>query len=96
MKQARLVVLLAAVLASAASVHADVAVMGLAPAQRPEGAPWIDHVNHTGDWYSHALRGVDQPYPHSLRFLEDQGNWHTPFNRPGMTGRYDIRGWYQQ
>ena len=28
-------------------------------------------------------------------FLEDQGNWYTPFNHPGMTGRYDIRGWHR-
>jgi hypothetical protein len=38
---------------------------------------------------------VSQPYPASLRFLEDQGNWYTPFNRPGMLPPYDIRGWHR-
>ena len=47
---------------------------------------------------SHRPQGapVIQPYPYSLQFLEDQGNWHTPFTHPGMHGRYDIRGWYRQ
>ncbi len=47
-----------------------------------------------GDWYREALTGVERPYPYSLKFLEDQGAWYTPFNRPGMTGRYDIRHWH--
>lgn len=41
-----------------------------------------------------ALTGVEPPYPASLRFLEDQGAWHTPFIHPGMTGPYDIRRWH--
>jgi hypothetical protein len=49
----------------------------------------------TPAWYAQALTGISQPFPYSLRFLEDQGNWYTPFNRPGMPGRYDIRGWHQ-
>ena len=68
---------------------------GTTPSQRPAGAPTITTVNHDGAWYRHALTGVVPPYPASLRFLEDQGNWHTPFNRPGATGPYDIRGWYR-
>ena len=70
-------------------------VAGVNPAQRPDGAPVITSVDHDGQWYQNALTGVQQPYPSSLRFLEDQGNWHTPFNRPGMPGRYDVRGWYR-
>jgi hypothetical protein len=85
--------LLAMVSASGAG---DLQIAGTQPSQRPQGAPRIITVDHPGAWYTSALHGVTRPYPHSLRFLEDQGNWHTPFNRPGMTGRYDIRGWHQK
>jgi hypothetical protein len=70
-------------------------IAGTDPSERPLGAPVIQSVEKTPDWYSEALTGVSKPYPNSLHFLEDQGNWYTPFNRPGMPGRYDIRGWYQ-
>jgi hypothetical protein len=55
----------------------------------------IREVRKPQGWYTRALTGISQPYPSSLRFLEDQGNWYTPFNHPGMQGRYDIRGWYR-
>ena len=74
----------------------DLRIAGTQPSERPAGAPQITTVDHPGTWYTQALQGVSKPYPWSLRFLEDQGNWHTPFNRPGMTGRYDIRGWHQR
>jgi hypothetical protein len=77
-------------------VAADHPIAGTSPSQRPAGAPQITTVDHPGSWYTAALHGVSRPYPYSLRFLEDQGNWHIPFNRPGMPGRYDIRGWHQQ
>ena len=70
-------------------------IAGTNPSQRPQGAPKIEEVIKPEGWYSRALTGISQPYPSSLRFLEDQGNWYTPFNRPGMPGRYDIRGWYR-
>jgi len=70
-------------------------IAGVNPSQRPSEAPVIGEVQRDGQWYQHALQGVSQPYPSSLKFLEDQGNWHTPFNRPGMPGRYDLRGWYR-
>ena len=69
-------------------------VAGLTPAQRPAGAPVITQFRKDGAWYSHALQGVSRPYPSSLGFLENQGAWHTPFNRPGMPPPYDLRGWY--
>lgn len=69
-------------------------VAGLRPSQRPAGAPVIHEMQKEGQWYREALTGVLPPYPYSLKFLEDQGAWSTPFNRPGMTGRYDIRGWH--
>ena len=69
---------------------------GVDPSQRPQGAPTITEVVRGPDWYKRALTGVSQPYPYSLRFLEDQGNWSTPFIHPGMPGRYDLRGWFSQ
>ena len=71
-------------------------IAGIRPSQRPQGAPVIKTVQRTPDWYRHALTGVSRPYPYSLQFLENQGNWYTPFNHPGMHGRYDIRGWHSQ
>jgi hypothetical protein len=41
-----------------------------------------------------ALHGVSSPFPESLKFLNDQGRWFTPFTHPGMTGPYDLRGWH--
>lgn len=78
----------------AVPVLADYPVAGLKPDQRPEGAPVIQDVDKDYGWYDGALTGVSKPYPSSLRFLEDQGNWYTPFNRPGMTVPYDIRNWH--
>ena len=75
---------------------AEFPIAGVHPYQRPAGAPVIQEVHRDGSWYALALTGVSQPYPHSLRFLEDQGNWYTPFDHPGMRGRYDLRGWHQQ
>ncbi|NIO43855.1 MAG: hypothetical protein GTO41_29130 [Burkholderiales bacterium] len=73
----------------------DYPIAGLTPWERPAGAPVITQVDHGSAWFRRALTGISRPYPSSLRFLDDQGNWHTPFNNPGATGRYDIRGWYQ-
>jgi hypothetical protein len=70
-------------------------VAGTEPAKRPLGAAVIQSVQKDASWYARALTGISQPYPDSLRFLEDQGNWYTPFDRPGMTGRYDLRGWHE-
>lgn len=70
-------------------------VAGVEPSRRPDGAPKQTVVVKDAAWYRHALTGISQPYPASLRFLEDQGNWYSPFLRPGMTGPYDIRNWHQ-
>ena len=71
-------------------------VAGVKPDQRPEGAPIIKEFAKDGVWYANALYGVSSPYPASLHFLENQGGWYTPFNKPGMTGPYDIRGWHKK
>jgi hypothetical protein len=84
-----------AVAPAAAAAGTGFPIAGMTPWQRPAGAPVISQVVRTPAWYEQALTGISQPFPYSLRFLEDQGNWYTPFNRPGMPGRYDIRGWHQ-
>jgi hypothetical protein len=75
---------------------AEYPMAGVDPSQRPQGAPSLSEVIKGPDWYRRALTGISRPYPASLRFLEDQGNWSTPFINPGMPGRYDLRGWYSQ
>ena len=80
--------------AISAAENASAPIAGTAPSVRPAGAPVISEFAKPEGWYSQALHGVERPYPYSLRFLEDQGAWHTPFNRPGMPGPYDLRGWY--
>jgi hypothetical protein len=92
--------LFAAAVAVGGNLFAEAAsaypIAGTQPSQRPVGAPVIHEVQKPEGWYTRALTGVSKPYPYSLKFLEDQGNWYTPFNRPGMPGYYDIRGWYSQ
>lgn len=80
---------------AALSVSADYPIAGIEPSQRPLNAPVIEWVRHDESWYRYALTGIQPPYPRSLYFLDNQGDWYTPFNRPGMTGRYDIRGWHR-
>lgn len=74
----------------------DQRVAGVQPDQRPAGAPAIERVIKGDAWYARALTGIERPYPYSLRFLEDQGNWYTPFSRRGISGPYDMRGWHQE
>ncbi|MBW9267336.1 MAG: hypothetical protein AB2540_16315 [Candidatus Thiodiazotropha endolucinida] len=74
---------------------ADYPIAGVEPSKRPVDAPVIEWVMRDKVWYQSSLTGVQQPYPKSLYFLDNQGNWHTPFNQPGMKGRYDIRQWHQ-
>lgn len=69
-------------------------IAGTAPSQRPAGAPTIKEMKKDKAWYDKAVTGVSRPFPWSLKFLESQGNWYTPFTRAGMVGRYDLRGWH--
>ena len=73
----------------------DYPIAGETPLQRPEGAPVIEWVQHDHEWYQKGLTGITLPYPRSLYFMDNQGNWYTPFTRPGMTGPYDLRGWHE-
>jgi len=65
-------------------------VAGLRPDQRPAGAPVVERFEQSEAWKAQALKGVGEPRT-GVGFLNDQGAWYTPFNRPNMPGRYDIR-----
>lgn len=83
------IVLCAVLAASGQAAGQDIA--GLSPSVRPPSAPVLTEYPKNKAWYDQALLGVEQPYPASLRFLEDQGAWFSPFIHPGMNGPYDIR-----
>jgi len=87
-------VLALGLLASPASGEEPTVIGGLTPSVRPAGFPAIRGIHNGVNWYRSALTGVSEPYPRSLGFLDNQGEWHTPFNRPGMPGVYDLRGWH--
>ena len=73
---------------------ADSYISGTSPSERPSGAPHVTTVTRDDSFFDSALHGVQKPYPSSLMFLKDQGNWFTPFTHPGMEGRYDLRSWH--
>ncbi len=77
-----------------ASSASDYPIAGSTPWQRPDGAPVIEWVKHERPWFEKAVTGITPPYPPSLNFLDNQGDWYTPFIYRGMTGPYDIRGWH--
>lgn len=74
------------------TAHAEGFIAGTTPDRRPEGAPKIEKFEKSPQWYEAATAGISKPLPPSLKFLENQGAWYTPFIRPGMTKPYDIRG----
>lgn len=65
---------------------------GSEPDRRPQTAPRI--VAPPPQDRRIVLHGIAEPIPASLKFLDDQGSWYTPFAHPGMTGLYDLRGWH--
>ena len=75
-------------------------IAGVNPEKRPEGAPIVTKAakdvpsKYSKIWYKVALYGINAPYSKSLFFLEDQGNWYSPFILPGMVDKYDIRGFH--
>lgn len=76
-------------LAAAAWAQAG-GVAGLQPAQRPVAAPLVERFEQSEAWKAQALKGIGEPRS-GVAFLKDQGAWYTPFNRPNLPGRYDIR-----
>ncbi len=92
---ASLLVLTAALaVASGPAASQQPFVAGVEPSKRPAGAPVIEEFAKDDGWYALARKGVQEPYPESLRFLEDQGAWYTPFNHPGAPHPYDLRNWH--
>ena len=77
-------------LLTAAVVAENAPIAGLQPQARPLGAPLIQTFEPGPAWRAQALRGIGEP-PSGLNFLQDQGAWYTPFNRPNLLGKYDIR-----
>lgn len=76
-----------------AALAQSVEVAGLQPDRRPAGAPAIERFEPGEAWKSKATKGIGEPQ-NGIGFLKDQGAWYTPFDRPNLTGRYDIRGLY--
>ena len=71
-------------------------IAGVEPGKHRTDIPPITKVTHDAAWKKQALHGISQPVPqHVQNFLKDQGNWFSPFVRPGMHGRYDIRHWHK-
>ncbi len=70
-------------------------VAGANPNRRPVGAPTVLNVDKNPLWIKKAFFGIEPPAPISvMAMLNSQGAWFTPFNRAGMTGPYDMRGWH--
>lgn len=92
----QLSLIISAIFVAGAATAQDAApfIAGTAPSQRPDAAV-ITQVDHGPEWFEQALTGVSEPYPESLHWLDDQGEWFNPFIHPGMTGPYDIRGWHK-
>lgn len=88
------VVLAAVCLPASAPGAGEPGITGLVPHERPAGAPILGQFSPEIGWRARALHGVTEPLPPTLRFLDSQGAWYTPFARPGMPGRYDLRGWH--
>jgi hypothetical protein len=80
--------------AAAVAAAEPLFIAGTEPGVRPPWAPRITVFQKNEEWYRRALTRISPPYPPSLRFLEDQGAWYTPFTHPGMTAPYDIRHWH--
>ena len=80
--------------ANPAVADSTVSVAGLAPFERPEGAPALGEFQQTAEWRAKSLRGISEPLPPSLKFIDSQGAWYTPFDHPGMLGPYDLREWH--
>lgn len=70
----------------------DYPVAGLQPHSRPTGAPVIKEVVKNQIIVNKELWGIEPPLPPNIaNFLSNQGNWFTPFSRPGMLSPYDLR-----
>lgn len=67
-------------------------VAGLQPDRRPVSAPSVAATPVDEALKLQRLQGIDKPWPGNLETIAAQGNWYSPLFRPGMPGRYDLRG----
>jgi len=101
MKNIQLIPLLSVLLCCGFSSQAyadDISfIAGEKPYERPANAPTIVDTGEkkAKEWYETAVTGITEPYPYSFSFLDNQGNWYTPFIHPGMLDGYDIRNWHK-
>lgn len=68
---------------------------GLRSDQRPVGAPVIERFEQSDAWRAKALTGIGEPQT-GVGFSRIRGAQSTPFNRPNLPGRYDIRRMHEQ
>lgn len=87
-------VVLSVALCSGAGAETPPFIAGLHPSERPANAPVIAEQVPDGTRTAWAARGLGEPLT-GVGFLKDQGPWYTPFDRPNMMGRYDLRGLHQ-
>lgn len=85
------IVLTGLLIGSTAVLADDGFVAGLKPDERPAGAPVISTFQPTEARQAMALKGIAEPR-NGVGFVKDQGAWYTPFDRPNLPDRYDIRG----
>ena len=71
-------------------------VAGLAPDQRPEAAPVLAPLAVDAALQQQRLAGITTPWPGQVARIAEQGRWYSPMFRPGMPGRYDLRGLHGQ
>lgn len=70
-------------------------VAGLAPYERPQGAPILVKAPAASIRAKESLHGIVEPVPATITlFLKDQGAWYTPFSWPGAAPPYDLRAWH--
>lgn len=71
-------------------------VAGLVPDQRPGAAPVQAPLIADLALQQQRLAGITTPWPGQVARIAEQGRWYSPMFRPGMPGRYDLRGLHGQ
>ncbi|MCX7945619.1 MAG: hypothetical protein N2557_01405 [Hydrogenophilus sp.] len=75
--------------------NAPAFIGGTQPDRRPLNAPIQTQPLTEQKRERVASHGISAPIPGNIpKIIKDQGGWYTPFNRPGMTSYYDLRGWH--
>lgn len=69
-------------------------IAGTAPDRRPVDAPTVTQQVLDPAALQRSLRGTVAPVPANVVEVARTGAWFVPLRSPGMTGPYDIRGWF--